>query len=275
MIRTADRADLDWMLDWAAAEGWNPGREDPAAFWAADPGGFFISEVDGQPAACISVVNHSADFAFLGLYICHPDFRGHGFGIALWTHALAHAEGRTVGLDGVADQQDNYARSGFLRQGGTSRFEGQWPKAEPHPTLRLAHPADIPALLQMDAQATGISRPSFMTAWLRQTETRRTIVSVENRHINGFATARLCRAGVKIGPVIAERRDIAVQLISNAAAELGQNQVVIDVPGSQNWLADHLLRRDFSTTFSTARMYLGAPPKPNGWEHAAATLELG
>ena len=121
-FRTATLPELSRILDWAADEGWNPGIEDAEAFFAADPGGFFVADHDGTPVAAISVVNHSDSFAFLGLYICHPDWRGTGLGFALWTHAIAHAGGRTIGLDGVPAQQDNYARSGFELAGRTRRL---------------------------------------------------------------------------------------------------------------------------------------------------------
>ena len=52
-FRTADADEIALMLDWAADEGWNPGLDDAAAFRAADPDGFFVAEVDGEPvAAC-------------------------------------------------------------------------------------------------------------------------------------------------------------------------------------------------------------------------------
>jgi len=98
-------SDVELVLDWAAEEGWNPGPEDAAAFHAADPEGLLIAEVAGEPVAAISVVNHSASFAYLGLYLCRPAWRGRGIGRALWLEGLAHAGGRTVGLDGVAAQE--------------------------------------------------------------------------------------------------------------------------------------------------------------------------
>jgi len=51
MLRQMSLADLETVLDRAAAEGWNPGLEDAAAYWAADPEGFFPAEPDGQPVA--------------------------------------------------------------------------------------------------------------------------------------------------------------------------------------------------------------------------------
>ena len=37
VIRPASRRELDFALEWAAQEGWNPGRSDAECFYAADP----------------------------------------------------------------------------------------------------------------------------------------------------------------------------------------------------------------------------------------------
>ena len=112
-------------VDWAAAEGWNPGLADAACFATVDPGGFLIGELDGAPAATISCVNYDARFAFLGFYIVRKDLRGRGHGLRIWNAAIAHAGARVIGLDGVVAQQENYKKSGFslayanVRYGGT------------------------------------------------------------------------------------------------------------------------------------------------------------
>ena len=52
-MRRMTEADLKLALDWAAAEGWNPGLDDAHCFYAADPQGFFLGELDGaRSAAC-------------------------------------------------------------------------------------------------------------------------------------------------------------------------------------------------------------------------------
>ena len=43
-MRVMTPADLDIAINWAAAEGWNPGLEGAAAYRAADPEGFFVTE---------------------------------------------------------------------------------------------------------------------------------------------------------------------------------------------------------------------------------------
>jgi GNAT superfamily N-acetyltransferase len=111
--------------DWAAAEGWNPGLADAMCFGVVDPEGFLLGELDGAPAATISVINYDDRFAFLGFYIVRPDLRGCGYGWRMWQAGLAHAASRTIGLDGVLAQQENYKTSGFalayrnVRHGGT------------------------------------------------------------------------------------------------------------------------------------------------------------
>src|ERR1700757_5021457 len=111
--------------EWAAAEGWNPGLGDHDHFAIVDPHGFHMGELHGAPASTISVVNYDESFAFLGFYIVRPDLRGRGHGLKIWNAAIAHAQARVIGLDGVVAQQDNYKKSGFklayanIRYGGT------------------------------------------------------------------------------------------------------------------------------------------------------------
>ncbi|WP_375688422.1 GNAT family N-acetyltransferase [Pseudooceanicola sp. LIPI14-2-Ac024] len=273
MIRRADLSEVEQMLDWAAAEGWNPGRDDAAAFHAADPEGFFVAEVEGRPVACISVVNHSPHFAFLGFYICVPEMRGRGLGLDLWRMAIAHAGDRTVGLDGVPAQEMNYVRSGFGRTGATLRMAG--PALPEGGGVRAAEAGDFTGMARLDAAANGVTRPAFLRAWLADTATRRTVVLPGADGIAGLATARLCREGCKVGPVIAPGEDAALALAGAAAAALEADKVIIDVPDSQQGMLARLRGLGFEETFGTARMYRGTPPAGDGTLFAIATMELG
>jgi GNAT superfamily N-acetyltransferase len=108
VLRAMSEAHLALALDWAAAEGWNPGLDDARCFYAADPQGFFLGELDGLPVGCVSAVRYGSGFGFLGLYIVKAEFRGCGFGLQLWRAALDRLGDRVIGLDGVVAQQENY-----------------------------------------------------------------------------------------------------------------------------------------------------------------------
>ncbi|MGO6906298.1 GNAT family N-acetyltransferase, partial [Rhizobium ruizarguesonis] len=105
-VRSMRPGELELVLEWARQEGWNPGLDDSLAFLEADPSGFFVGSIGEVPVGSISVVKYGESFAFLGLYIVHPDFRGKGYGKAIWAAGIASAGDRTIGLDGVAAQQD-------------------------------------------------------------------------------------------------------------------------------------------------------------------------
>jgi hypothetical protein len=261
--------DLAQVMDWAAAEGWNPGVEDAAAFHAADPEGFFVKIVDGQPVAAISVVNHDADFAFLGLYLCLPEHRGRGFGLDVWRAGMAHAGGRCVGLDGVPDQQANYERSGFVRAGRTVRYQG----ARLGPAGRM-WPVRAETVLQADLRASGVARAQFASAWFADTDSRRSLAL--DGYAQAFATFRTCRQGVKIGPLQAETLEQAEALLGAVPTEFGDGPVFIDVPDTAPQLAKLLSTHGFEPVFETARMYCGTPPRADPPPfYAVATLELG
>lgn len=124
-IRPMQRGELDLALAWAAAEGWNPGLHDAECFYAADPEGFFIGLLNGEPVGSISAVRYGTDFGFIGLFIVKPEYRGQRTGLSLGRTALAHLEGRNIGLDGVLGKVGNYKKFGFQYAYKNIRFEGR------------------------------------------------------------------------------------------------------------------------------------------------------
>src|SRR6516225_5106918 len=124
-IRTLGPREIALALDWAAAEGWNPGLADATCFATVDPAGFLVANLNGDPAATISVINYDDRFAFLGFYIVRADLRGRGYGQRMWQCGLAHAHSRTIGLDGVLAQQESYKQSGFVLSYRNVRYGGR------------------------------------------------------------------------------------------------------------------------------------------------------
>ena len=123
-VRIMSPEEVALAVDWAAAEGWNPGLNDASCFAAAAPDGFLLGELTGAPAAILSVVNYDAHFSFLGFYIVRPDLRGRGLGLRIWQAGMAHAGSRAIGLDGVVAEQDNYRKSGFVFAYNNIRYGG-------------------------------------------------------------------------------------------------------------------------------------------------------
>ena len=273
--RAMDRRELQEVLSWAAEEGWNPGVSDSKPFHAADPGGFFLTSMDGKPAAAVSVVNHDRENAFLGLYICRPEWRGKGLGLSTWQFGIAHAGSRSIGLDGVPEQESNYEASGFVKTGSSLRHEGRFEKRRSH-NMRAARPGDIEVLIARDGRANGFMRPLFMRAWLSERlATQETRVLLRDGAICGFATWRACGTGTKIGPIVAPDLSATIEMISDIASLRSEGPLIVDVPESSIDLRRELEQAGFTIPFVTARMYRGKSPQGDGTLQAIATMELG
>ena len=123
-IRTATVADLAAVtVPWMAEAGWNPGLHDAETFHAADPEGFLVGELDGEPIATVSGVRYSDDFAFLGCYIVREAFRGQGYGLAIHEAARRRLEGCVQGGDGVLENVTVYEGIGRVLAYRNARYE--------------------------------------------------------------------------------------------------------------------------------------------------------
>jgi hypothetical protein len=260
-IRTMGPHEIALALDWAAAVGWNPGLADATCFPTVDPAGFLVAELDGDPAATITVVNYDDRFAFLGFYIVRADLRGRGYGWRIWKTGMAHAGSRSVGLDGVVTQQENYKKSGFalayrnVRYGGVIAVPRSLP---PQPSGMMAL-ADIPfaAIETDDALVFPASRATLLRAWIDAPGHIGRAIMRDGR-LAAWGVIRPCRRGFKIAPLVAHDRASAETLFSALVAGVGGGEIFIDVP-EPNAAAGALARAaGLSPVFETARMYNGA-----------------
>ncbi|MGF1552675.1 MAG: GNAT family N-acetyltransferase [Paracoccaceae bacterium] len=274
-VRTMIRPDLDWALDLAAAEGWNPGLDDAAAFHAADPDGFLVAALDGAPVASLSIVRFGDGVAFLGLFICAPGHRGRGHGLALWHEGMARLAPAMVGLDGVPAQQANYARSGFVRSHATMRFTGTIAAPAAGATVPLAS-EHLDEVLALDRDVTGFDRAAFMRDWLTGAESRHARVFLRDGRVVGLGVIRACREGFKIGPLVAPSEAEAEAILLDLAARAEGAPLSLDVPEPNAAAVAMAERHGLAPSFETARMWRGPAPRQDlGRTFGVATLELG
>lgn len=262
-IRIASAAELARMLDWAAAEGWNPGLDDARAFHAADPGGFFVSFRDGEPVAAISVVRYDPSFGFLGLYLVRPEWRGCGVGLALWREALARRPAALVGLDGVVAQQANYVKSGFELAYRNIRFGGTAPAAAAKTGagsgLVAAAQLEFARVAAYDRLCFPAPRADFLRLWLDPGRGA-ALAAVDGGRLGGIGVIRACRQGFKIGPLFADDAATADALFRGLSAHAPGAAIFLDVPEPNAAAVRLAERHGLVPVFETARMYTGAPP---------------
>ncbi len=275
-LSTMTVEDVKRAVDWAADEGWNPGLDDASAFHAVDPEGFLMGWLEDEPVTAISVVRHSESYAFLGFYLCVPQHRGKGLGLATWQAGLERLGNRRVGLDGVPAQQENYRLSGFNYAHHTQRYGGKI-SAHHHDDFECISTGDVEDVLRLDREVHGgVCRDRYLSEWVCQTKNRRTMVLRRGHEIHAVGTVRTCRLGHKIGPLLAPNRDVAQALIESLVALVDAEQVFVDIPDPNVDGVSMARNLGLSPAFACARMYKGpAPSRDLSRTFGEATFELG
>lgn len=280
VFRAMRREELDTLVGWAAAEGWNPGRDDAEAFWATDPDAFIAAELDGALVGGGSIVSYEGRYGFMGFFIMRPDHRGRGLGNALWNERkrrlLARlAPGAAIGMDGVFNMQAYYARGGFRFICRDLRFEGRGvPAAEPAGLVALR---DLPFEMvdEYDRRHFPAPRSAFLRRWIDRPGGH-ALGSVAGGALRGYAVMRPCRTGHKIGPLFADDAAVAEDLFAALSARVPDQPIFLDVPEINRDAVALAARHDMKEVFGCARMVLGpAPVLPDDEIFGVTTFELG
>jgi ribosomal protein S18 acetylase RimI-like enzyme len=259
-VRPMRREELSFAVDLAAREGWNPGLHDAECFFAADPEGFLIGELRGDPVGCVSAVSYAGRYGFVGLYIVRPGFRGRGYGMKMWRAALARLRGHNVGLDGVVAQQGNYIKSGFRFAYRNVRYQGRAAAGAIHASIRNAADIAFETIRDLDRRVFPESRDAFLRTWLAQPMAG-AYVAQEGDRLTGYTVVRRCREGWKIGPLAADNPVVARRLYDAASAHATRGEpLFLDVPESNPRAKELLAGLKLTPMFETARMYTGIDP---------------
>lgn len=268
VIRSMTRAEVDELVAWAAREGWNPGLHDAGAFWATDSEAFIAADLDGEMIGGGAITAYGDEFGFMGFFIVRPGFRGRGFGNTLW-HARRRRlldrlrPGASIGLDGVFEMQDYYAKGGFVFSHRDMRFRAEIPE---RPTAAPDDENVIPLtavsfdqLLDYDRTCFPAARPSFLQAWIAQPDALALGYRREGK-LSGYGVVRRCGEGCKVGPLFADDAAAAEALYTRLAQFAAGGPLFLDAPENNPAAMALVQQHEMVEVFGCARMYLGPPP---------------
>lgn len=275
-IETMPFPEVETVIDWAAMEGWNPGLGDAACFYAIDPNGFFMGVLDGRPIARVSMPTYDEHFAFCGLYIVDPAYRGRGFGLALTKASLHYIGDRNAGLDGVEAMAEKYARLGYRRAHRSTRHSFV-PKRRLAPTREIVSLSQVPlgTLAAYDRAHFFAARDRFLERWISQPHAVG-FAFIDDGQLKGYGVLRKCRVGHKIGPLFAATPDIAEALFGALCNNALGDPVFIDIPEPNQAALKLAAKHDMSPVFACERMYLrGDPGLPLDEIYGITSFETG
>ncbi|ETW95916.1 MAG: acetyltransferase [Candidatus Entotheonella gemina] len=275
-IRRMTPEDVVIAIEWARREGWNPGLHDAQTFYQADPNGFFIGELNGEAVSVGCAIIYDEAFAFCGLYIVAPEHRGKGYGFALTEARLAYCGDRNIGIDGVLENVSIYERIGYRKFYENARYQFTADEAPSRPaSLVTLDQVDAEALKHYDRQCFPAARDVFLNAWIHQPDAL-SLAWMEQGQLKGYAVRRRCHDGHKIGPLFADDPSIAEQLLLACQEGVRGQNLIVDMPETNDAALKLAASYRMERTFATARMYQkGLPDLAYDKIFGITTFELG
>jgi GNAT superfamily N-acetyltransferase len=271
--------ELAVLGDWAAAEGWNPGLSDLRIAWQTDSQAFVTLREGDRLAGGGSIYSYDGRFGFMGLFIMRADLRRQGLGAVLWhwrrdTLLGRLREGASIGMDGVFDMVPFYEKGGFKPAYRDLRYQGIAAGRRSGRVITLG-PADFGDIEAYDRAFFPAPRAAFLRGWLSQGGAH--IAGIrESGRLVACGVARPCRVGFKIGPLFADRSDVAADVLGDLMARIAGSQVQIDIPEPNEAGLAIARGLGLSMSFGCVRLYHGPDPAlPVDRIFGVTSLEFG
>ncbi len=259
--RILEADDVPIVMDWAAAEGWNPGLNDGGIFHAVDRKGWFGAYHDGRLCGSAVVTNYDDAFSFAGFYIVSPAYRGKDIGTTLTRMAMEHAGDRCIGLDGVMNMAPRYEKVMGMRMGYHGvRFHGVSSGHNASPDTLAATDIGRREIGDFDRSHFPARRDDFIHSWISQPGGV-SVATVDGKgDMSGLGVLRPCREGFKVGPLFASDTETALSILQTLLTTIEGRSYFIDVPDVNLPAMRMVHDMGLSEVFRTARMYSSDPP---------------
>ncbi len=217
----------DTITKFEISEGWRPAIDDSAIFYNSDPDGMFIGQLNDKTISCITIVKYGDHFAFLGTYIVLKEFRGNGYGLALFKHAMESLPPTyNIALDARPGKNLLYKKWGFVDskfikhrmlvniKTALQKLDCYDPRTDA--IIQPGSEVDFNKLSAYDSEVFGAPHQLFLQGLLNGPNTITMAATDQNENIVGFVSARktiILEEGWRLAPLFADNALIARGLL--------------------------------------------------------------
>jgi GNAT superfamily N-acetyltransferase len=249
--------------------GWNQTAEDWMRFLDADEGGCFIAEVDGTVRGTVTTITYEKRFAWVGMVLVDPEYRGKGLGTKLLEIAIEHllnARITSIKLDATPQGKPIYEKLGFQCEYEIERWIlKRTLETSARPDENVSRNAVSGQVLEMilaeDREIFGADRSQLLIS-LRQGAPELTGAVLENATLRGSAFGRRGSFADHLGPWMAKDMKAASKLLKSFIASSRREMLLVDRLKSNVIAGDLLRSMGFEHSRALTRMYLGANEHP-------------
>ncbi|MFI6938582.1 GNAT family N-acetyltransferase [Streptomyces sp. NPDC050418] len=189
------------------------------------------------------------ELASIGMVMTDPDHEGLGLSRRVMERLIERAGPAQVTLYATRAGQPLYEKLGFAATAASTMYVGRPTAVTPTGRSRLAEPADLPRLAELDARAMGVDRSHVLARLFAYADVLRVIE--QDGELIAYGGAWRGSDKVVVGPLIAHRSDDAVDLLSDIAGSVRgvlRLEAHSERPHLAEWALAHGLREQAAIT---------------------------
>ncbi|MDP1993471.1 MAG: GNAT family N-acetyltransferase [Syntrophales bacterium] len=230
-IRTMTSADIPFGMMLKENAGWNQRPADWARLIALEPNGCFIARCDGRDVGTVTTTGYEKRFAWVGMFLVHPEIRRMGIGTRLLMHGIEYLEKKgitAVRLDATATGKPLYKKIGFVEEYLLERRQGIGESTGFLPDLQIS-PDAIDDLCAYDAPVFGADRSRVLRHLAVESVVHPGVAFDSSGEIRGYIMVRRGSNRHYIGPWVADHADVARCLWRWALSRIPGEPFFVDV----------------------------------------------
>jgi GNAT superfamily N-acetyltransferase len=278
-LRTMRALDIPAGMRLKEVAGWNQTAEDWKRFLEASPEGCFVAEVDGTVRGTATTISYEDRFAWVGMVMVDPEYRGQGIGTRLLEKTIEYldeAEIPTIKLDATPQGKPIYEKLGFLAEYEIERLILQRPPANASnlPDVEAQSSisdAQLKTILEADREIFGADR-SVLLHSLHSNAPELTAIAWRNEAPSGYAFGRRGSFADHLGPWMAMDVAACQNLLEAFLLRSTRETLLVDCLKSNRTAGELLRARGFSYSRPLARMYRGENQFTGKTGHLCAIL---
>jgi len=258
----------------ANQESWNESEKDKLPFFAIDPNGFFVGELNGEGISTACGVKYNT-YAHIGLYLVKKECRGKGYGLKVFEQVMEHVkDAQVIGLDAAEAQVKNYEKWGFKIFDKGLGFQRKAEGTSVSKSIIELRSFDFEQLVEYDEKGFGDCRRNFLKALLNQ-EGYYSLGFVENGTLKGYGFLRKSQVGYKVGPFVAEDKPIAQEILNGLQNLVKGEELFLDTFENNKPMTEIMKEQNWTQRMYFFRMYSKGIAKLDVNKAYAVVLEVG
>lgn len=257
-IRRLTVDDVPAAVRLSTQAGWNQLSEDWRRLLDIAPEQCYAGWIDDQLVATATVVSYGNNVAWIGMVLVDKRYRKQGHGSQIFRYALDTALERDlhVGLDATDAGRAVYSQVGFSTVASIERWDGTLDSHQPAKTTTI-QPIQIEDACEIDCAACGVDRSDLLKRMLDEPDTTGFVNDIDGNS-NGYTIVRPGRKRWQVGPLIAEDKHTAGQLLEAVSEYLGESKVIVDILANSTTV-EVFKQRGFTPQRSLKRMTWNDP----------------